>query len=115
MLPCLLGRAARGCLRAAPTRSLSALSRRAPLFGSALDRAPKPRGKAEPAGAASAFVDDAGDIEAEVAASQDLKAQMAKHVDWARRELSKLRGAAASASASFAVTSWRVLGRRRSQ
>jgi hypothetical protein len=111
MLPCLLARAGRACSRAAPARSLSTLTRRAPLFGSALGRAPKPRGKGEPAAAQSAFVDDAGDIEAEVAASQDLKEQMAKHVEWARRELSKLRGSSASASASSAAAEQRRHGR----
>ena len=44
------------------------------------------------------FVDDAGDIESEVQRSgDDLKFQTTKHVDWARRELAKLRGATASA------------------
>jgi len=52
--------------------------------------------------AAVAFVeeDDAGDIEAEVAAgsAKDLKGQMSRPVDYVKRELSKLRGAQASPS-----------------
>lgn len=83
-----------------------AVSSRAALFPAAPPRGPKSKGKSAPAAAAAspapaAVVDDAGDIEGEVAAAspKDLKSQMAKHVDWAKRELSKLRGATASPSA----------------
>lgn len=60
--------------------------------------------KVAPASAAAtpSFVDDAGDIESEVAAAsaKDLKAQINKPVDFVKRELSKLRGSQASPSAS---------------
>jgi hypothetical protein len=81
---------------------------RAPLIGSGTPlRAPKGKPKAGGSGGAAsgpgaepAFFDDAGDIEADVAASKDLAAQMQKHVDFAKRELAKLRSATASPSAS---------------
>jgi hypothetical protein len=79
------------------------ISTTVPLLG------PKNKGKggkgdAAPAADAAAPSKDSGAGGAEIPAGKDLKSTLAKHIEHAKKELSKLRGATASASMLDHVT-----------
>lgn len=66
--------------------------------------APKKKGAASSPSSETEALEDEGDAE-EVASinPKDLKAQMGKHVEYAKRELTKLRGATANPSESYCI------------